>query len=137
MNTITNPNFFSAGRALFTVSNEKDHRTFKIRKKVGAGDKDIFFVSCRVDHGFDYLGLFNPVNHNIILTSKSKFGADSVEVKAVRFAVARIVKALPMPTGYAIQHEGKCGRCGKELTDPHSITTGIGPDCLKKMKGGY
>jgi hypothetical protein len=28
------------------------------------------------------------------------------------------------------QHTGKCGRCGRKLTDPQSIARGIGPDCL-------
>ena len=32
-----------------------------------------------------------------------------------------------------VYHVGKCGRCGKKLTDPESILTGLGPSCSKYM----
>jgi hypothetical protein len=32
-------------------------------------------------------------------------------------------------------HEGKCGRCGRLLTVPSSIESGIGPECSKIMRG--
>jgi len=35
--------------------------------------------------------------------------------------------------GFALHHEGKCGRCGRKLTVPLSIETGIGPECASKM----
>lgn len=28
---------------------------------------------------------------------------------------------------------GKCGICGRPLTDPESVGRGIGPDCLGKL----
>jgi len=31
-----------------------------------------------------------------------------------------------------IQHAGKCCRCGRKLTVPESIESGIGPECKKK-----
>jgi hypothetical protein len=27
---------------------------------------------------------------------------------------------------------GRCKRCGRLLTDPHSIERGVGPECVKK-----
>lgn len=32
-----------------------------------------------------------------------------------------------------ILHSGRCGRCKRELTDPESLATGIGPECRKKL----
>lgn len=32
-----------------------------------------------------------------------------------------------------IWHEGRCGKCGRPLTDPESIKSGIGPYCASKM----
>ena len=29
-------------------------------------------------------------------------------------------------------HEGKCGRCGRALTDPESIARGLGPVCAER-----
>lgn len=31
-----------------------------------------------------------------------------------------------------IYHEGRCGRCGRALTVPESVTTGLGPECRGK-----
>lgn len=134
-NLITDPRFFSAGKALFTVSGPKDHRTYKIRKKASPGKDPVFFVSVRKADGFDYLGLFNPDVGDVRVTRNGIFAEDSKEVKGVRFAVARLTKHLPMPEGYAVQHEGCCGRCGMVLTDPVSIERGIGPECWKR--GGF
>lgn len=30
-----------------------------------------------------------------------------------------------------VWHNGSCGRCHRKLTDPDSIETGFGPECLK------
>jgi hypothetical protein len=30
-------------------------------------------------------------------------------------------------------HEGKCCRCGRKLTVPASIASGIGPECATKI----
>jgi hypothetical protein len=35
--------------------------------------------------------------------------------------------------GFNLQHAGKCGRCGRKLTVPQSIETGIGPECASIM----
>jgi uncharacterized protein DUF6011 len=34
-----------------------------------------------------------------------------------------------------VWHEGACGRCGRKLTVPESIATGLGPECASK--GGF
>lgn len=33
----------------------------------------------------------------------------------------------------AAYHDGCCGRCGRKLTVPESIRTGLGPECASKM----
>ena len=32
-------------------------------------------------------------------------------------------------------HEGKCGRCNRRLTDPSSIASGFGPECITHVGG--
>ena len=32
---------------------------------------------------------------------------------------------------------GRCGCCGRQLTDPDSIALGIGPECIKRYQGVY
>jgi hypothetical protein len=31
-----------------------------------------------------------------------------------------------------VWHEGRCGRCGRRLTVPESIESGLGPECATK-----
>jgi hypothetical protein len=38
-----------------------------------------------------------------------------------------------LPECIEIWHEGKCGKCGRQLTVPSSIETGIGPECIKTL----
>ena len=34
--------------------------------------------------------------------------------------------------GFDVHHEGKCGKCGRPLTVPESVKTGLGPICSGK-----
>lgn len=38
------------------------------------------------------------------------------------------------PRGFAVYHEGRCGRCALPLTVPESIEAGIGPECKSYME---
>ncbi len=134
MNDITNPKFFSAGNAKFTVSNNKgDHYTFRIGRRE---EKQPFFVSLMTgpdnENSFTYLGLFNPETLDVRLTAKSKFTEDTVPVKVIRWAV-KAVASNKLPQGYSVQHAGKCCRCGRTLTTPESINRGWGPECDKYL----
>jgi hypothetical protein len=37
-----------------------------------------------------------------------------------------------IPKTVKMYHLSKCGRCGKSLTNPDSIISGFGPECLKQ-----
>lgn len=37
-----------------------------------------------------------------------------------------------LPDTISVLHNGYCGRCGRPLTDPQSLITGIGPVCENK-----
>ena len=133
-NQITDYKFFHGGNAIFTVSNTKgDHYTFKIRKK---DEKGPFFAYLLTGpdnlQDYTYMGIFIPQHQEVRLTAKSKHREDSVPVKVVRWAIKQVYKKAILPPGYAIQHEGKCCRCGRMLTDNESIERGVGPECAKK-----
>jgi hypothetical protein len=132
MNQIKNPFFFIGGNAIFTVSNPSGiHYTYKIRKP---SEEMPFFVSLLSgpdnENNFNYLGIYDPNKGTIRLTKKSRYKEDSLPVKVIRWAIAIINKNLPIPEGYAIQHEGRCCKCGRTLTTPESIELGIGPICM-------
>jgi len=132
--------FLFAGRALFTVSNDrtKTHYTYKVNRKEGEfrGKRtSTYFVKVKdasAQWGFAYLGILQK-DGTLITTSKSRYGAATVEFKGAQWACAAVVNGKAIPEYAHIQHAGRCGKCGKELTDPTSIKFGIGPECRKAM----
>jgi hypothetical protein len=44
------------------------------------------------------------------------------------------LKTNKLPEFVEVWHEGKCGKCGRALTVPSSILTGIGPECSKSYQ---
>ena len=139
-NTITNFDFFTAGKAIFTVFNNKGERyTYKIDKKPDSRNPDHFVFFVRLLTGPDnntsytYLGLFKPNYLEIKLGGKSTYTYESKPVKVLIWALHVIHFNEAIPEGYGIIHEGKCCACGKRLTTPKSIALGIGPECEKRM----
>jgi hypothetical protein len=133
---ISDVKFFQGGRALFTVANGKgEHYTFKIRQP--KGDNKPFFVSLLTgpnnEGDYTYLGIYNPNDHKVFLTAKSKMNENSTPVKVINWAIGIVASGKTLPEGYSIQHEGRCCRCGRLLTDPTSIELGIGPECGKRF----
>jgi hypothetical protein len=157
MNDITNPKFFTAGHAKFTISSPKgEHYTFRIGHKE---ETQPLFISLMTgpdnENSFTYVGILSaPENrptcratsilpvlskdsqHEIWFTAKSKMNAESTPIKVLRWALAQIIKGNPLPSGYAVQHAGKCCCCGRTLTTPESISSGIGPICAAKAGWG-
>lgn len=61
-------------------------------------------------------------------------GADPAAIKAALDEIERDPLAAIKAHGVAT---GRCGCCGRELTDPDSIALGIGPICADKLGGGF
>ena len=135
MNDIKNPKFFSAGRAVFTVANNKgNHYTFRIGRK---NDTQPLFVGLLTgpnnEADYTYLGLYKPETQEIRLTAKSKYTEETQPVKVIRWALKQVAEGKELPEGYSIKHEGRCCRCGRVLTTPESIERTWGPECDKYM----
>jgi hypothetical protein len=133
MSQITDPRFFEAGHAIFTVSNAcGEHYTYRIEKP--APEKP-FFVSLLTgpDNSADYtyMGIYNPKDYKLYITRASKMHVDSTPVRVFMWAVQVVAEHRVLPPGYAIHHEGRCCRCGRRLTTPESIEQGIGPECSR------
>lgn len=131
--------FITAGKAIFTVSNGKgEHYTFRVTHKEATGNYPAtWFVALLTGpentSDYTYMGMLNPQEGSVRLTRNSKFNEDSTPVRVIRWALGIVWKSGEFPTGYKLQHEGKCGRCGRTLTVPESIESGIGPECAKMM----
>jgi hypothetical protein len=140
--------FLTGGRAVFTVeSSTGEWRTFRVASPKDQKDRGeearLFFVSLLTGPDnigdFTYLGVMarDPAGRWALrLTAKSRLTPDSLPVRVFQWSLRVIQGLAPLPEGYAIHHEGRCCRCGRTLTVPESITSGIGPECAAKYGTG-
>lgn len=66
---------------------------------------------------------------------KSPIGPDAPSAKAAQWYLSRLFGGGDV-SQVEVWHDGTCGRCGRDLTDPVSVSRGIGPDCWEKMGVG-
>jgi hypothetical protein len=93
------------------------------------------FLSVKQEGGrfpYRYIGMVNA-NGSIKCSAKSEFIPGTKEYDVANWAVQVVFNSKFLKDGYEIRHVGKCGRCGRTLTDPDSINRGIGPDCAEMM----
>lgn len=122
-------NFILAGNSTSTFLNrETDNRfTYKVKK---SKDSDLFFVSVLTSPDvYTYIGY---ITNDFKLGKKSKISKDAQSVKVFNY-IFRKLKSGNLPEQIEIWHNGKCGKCGRKLTVPSSIDTGIGPECFKNL----
>lgn len=134
-----NSQFVLAGKAIFTVSNDKgEHFTYRVNSKdARSGNGKVYFASLLTgpdnENSYSYMGLLLPERLRLKLTKGSKVGRDAKSVQVLSWALQIILKGSPLPNGYSIKHAGKCCRCARTLTEPESIELGIGPHCAQLM----
>ena len=140
--TIT-PDWIMAGKAIFTVSNGQGrHYTYAVKR---VKDKAVWFVSLLTGpdnvSDYTYIGCLLPHVGGVRLTRASRFTESSIPYRVVNWALKRLWSNTPLPKGYSLNGEGRCGRCGRRLTHPNGVEDngyrfGYGPVCFSKMQGG-
>lgn len=130
--------FILAGNAVFTIAGREHRYTFRIAqpKDEGTGGQadrpKPYFVSVLTgggEHKYTYIGVLNVGTGQVHTTRASKIGLNTPAAKALQWTLNRVWRGLDLPAPAACYHEGRCGRCGRPLTDPASILRGFGPDC--------
>lgn len=135
--------FVLAGKSTFTVVNEAtgSRMTFQVNKlpdhkKHSKSDPDIWFVRYMDGNdnlrSYSFIGSirFNEGNIQFNWSKKSKYTIDSRPVKSFAWFIMNVAS---LPDQIQFWHEGRCGRCNRTLTVPHSIETGYGPECWKMI----
>jgi len=124
--------FMLAGNAHVTFQSRRTSTRFTYRVLAPKDGGHVRFVSVLTGPDFyDYLGCIYPNGQNFVHGRKSRIASDAPS--AVAFAwVWRKLAAGEMHPELAIYHEGRCGKCGRRLTTPESIATGLGPICAGK-----
>ena len=128
--------YMKAGRGKVTISNEEtgNRYTFKFSKGQARTNSEMIFVKLLTgannESDYTYVGVLT--DNGIKLTSASKVTAEAPSYKAFNWVI-RHLSALDKYPQVKVYHEGVCGKCGRALTTPESIKSGIGPECGKRM----
>lgn len=131
--------FLRGGNAKLTLRSKKTgtHFTFRVAQPWDhdANKRDTtgpFFVSVlsgpNNENDFQFIGFIPLDGGSLIAGRKGKPNAPSF--KAFDWMLRHAINGHLSPDLEA-QHEGSCCRCGRTLTHPTSIATGIGPECAK------
>ncbi len=133
--------YFFGGNAIVTLKSKKTgkHLTYRLRRPTEADDRpgQRFFVSWLVgpnnNRDYCYLGVVDAgkVPHGkaeLRLTRNSRLSDASRPVRAFCWALARLCVG-ELPDTLEVWHAGQCGRCGRKLTTPESLSRGFGPEC--------
>jgi hypothetical protein len=129
--------FTLAGLATLTLKSLRTnkHYTYKIKQSEdrATGEKQALWFVYVLANGDEYLyaGVLNN-QEAFKLTAKSRFSEGAESIMAFRYFWAGIQAGQIKPQ-LEIRHEGRCGRCGRELTTPESVDTGFGPDCAEML----
>lgn len=129
--------FLTAGRAVFTLTSTKTGQSYTYRIAQGrgeaAGSKPApFFASVLTGpdntSDYTYMGVLDTDMGVVFTTQASKVAADAPSFVALNWYLAHLGDAR-----VEFRHEGRCGRCGRVLTVPSSIDSGLGPECAGKV----
>lgn len=136
-------NFIFAGRSVFTLENKAsgNYITFKFLqiKKAGKVIPNQFGINCKVlgdkDAGYQFLGFLDIERKTFKRWGSQSSNPNYVGYKTLSWLLSNLgqLEKFADNDKLAIYHEGTCCKCGRPLTVPHSIDTGIGPDCYEKM----
>jgi len=131
--------FLTAGSAVFTVENGPHHLTYRVqvpeRARSYANQMCFLAIMSGSDNEADYsyIGRFFSRDGQLKATNASKFDDDSLTFRIAQNILDIIYGRKQAKRGTDIRHSGKCGRCGRTLTEPESLDSGIGPECKKRQ----
>lgn len=133
--------FILGGKAIFTIKNSKTGNRFTykvtIPKTETPENSGIYFVKLLTgsdnEGSYSYIGYIRKGHPQpyFYYGKKSKIGEGSTGVKAFDVVFNNFIGAGKSHVDLEVWHEGKCCRCGRTLTVPESIESGIGPECSR------
>ena len=126
--------FILAGNSTFTVLNTKTQKRFTFKVKAARNstiEKPLFFVKVLTNPEiYQFIG--SIFSKTFKYSQKSKISSEAQSVAVFQYIFTKLLDGT-LDSCVEIWHEGRCGRCGRQLTVPDSIVNGIGPECGKMM----
>jgi hypothetical protein len=126
--------FSLAGNATFTATSVKTGTrfTFRVRQPSPESPHFVSLLNGSDNEGsYCFMGtIFN--GQDFRMGRKSRITAEAPSAKAFTWIWAHR-NDPSLSEKVTIHHEGKCCRCGRKLTVPGSIESGLGPECAGKV----
>ena len=137
MNNEQRARFVFAGNATFTLTSSRTGTSFTYRvregKPMGSRAPKLFAsVLTGPDNTSDYtyMGIVERAGERaqLVPTRASAVAQDAPSFRALDWFLKNVDSPL-----VEFRHEGRCGRCGRALTVPSSIDSGLGPECAGRV----
>lgn len=133
--------YMLAGKSEFILHSSKTNQdfTYRLTRKTSKDSKEgdnkyIYFLNVKMGHQWVYAGVLwfdlENGNYRFAKGQKGQIDASDINIRSLLFVMNKLqINQIPMYC--SVFHTGKCGLCGKKLTTPESILTGLGPSCSK------
>lgn len=130
-------NFITAGNARVTLRSARTgtRYTYRVRSEADhvpnrAPGYYVELLKGRDNRAdYTYIGMLRG---GVFFTTKSTHHLrEAAFVKAMGYVLKHLSRGH-LPPQAEVWHESRCGVCGRPLTVPSSISTGIGPECSKR-----
>lgn len=143
--------YIMGGNSMFTLVSKKTgiRFTYKVKSaakdreknwSTGNQDRSTYFVSLLRGpdnaNDFVYIGLLRQTingSYQFDQTAKSHAKSGTPSFDAFAWVWNAIEFCCQMPSQVEFWHEGSCCICGRKLTVPESVASGIGPECKGKV----
>lgn len=126
-------NYIFAGKSIFTLVNTKSgvRYTYFVSKAKGDDENAPHFVSVLVgaeNQQFMFVGtIFGKKMYRH--STKSRVNVNTQSIKGIIYMLTKLSENGGLDDCMEVYHLGRCGRCGRALTEPESVATGLGPIC--------
>lgn len=139
---LTDPNrvaeYVLGGKGTATIRSEATGKRFTYKfgvpKNPQPNRKIPIFVKLLVaPETYQYIGcIWREANGRLSYAhgANCRIGKDAPSIKAIQWFLKCIERSV-VPDQLSVYHEGVCGRCGRKLTVPESIESGLGPVCAR------
>lgn len=125
--------YLFAGKSTITIRSLVTETRYTYQVRV-SDDQSMFFVSALIgsDNEADYAYIGCIPAKTRTMRAGTKGNDRDPRFIALDWLLKQLISRGTVPATVEVFHEGRCGRCGRKLTTPESIQTGLGPECAKK-----
>lgn len=127
--------FMLGGNSRFNLERENICYSYHIARKATNDDSKVWRVNVVRGNKDFYTGYIKVVGNKLKYKHNEKWGDE--DTNAGIYILCTFIKNRNNPNNDIIMyHTGRCGCCGKILTDKESIERGFGRECWKRIKDG-